>query len=131
MVPTQMEKRGPFAIERKAGKAPGTVIFHFSGTFTARDMYTALPPASLEGMLAFLSTPGEEPPALNILDLTDVPYMDSSGLATIVRQYVRCKGRGIAFIAAGASPRVVELLKLTRLDGVIPMAATLEEADIQ
>jgi hypothetical protein len=34
-------------------------------------------------------------------------------------------------IAAGLSPRVLELFKLTKVDSVIPMTATVEEADIQ
>jgi anti-anti-sigma factor len=64
-----------------------------------------------------------------ILDLTDVPYMHSSGLGMIVRHYVRCQGKGVRLIAAGVSPRVLELFKLTKVEAVFSMTATVEEAD--
>jgi anti-anti-sigma regulatory factor len=48
----------------------------------------------------------------------------------IVRHYVRCQGRGVRMIAAGVSPRVLELLKLTKMDAVLATAATVEDADL-
>jgi anti-anti-sigma factor len=127
----QVWKPTPFTIERKEGKAPGTVIFRFRGPFTARDMFGTLTPIALHNMLSFNLTPSDQQPALNILDLTEVPYMDSTGLGRIVSHLVHCKGKGIMMIAAGASPRVLELFRMTKVDSIIPMAATVEEADIQ
>ena len=126
----QLWKTTPFTIERKEGKTPGTVIFRLCGPFTARDMFGTLAPIGLLNILSFQSTPSEELPALNILDMTDVPYMDSTGLGRIVSHYVHCRGKGIRMIVAGASPRVLELFRLTKVDSTIPMAATVEEADI-
>lgn len=68
-----------------------------------------------------------EPPAVNIFDLTNVPYMDSTGLGMVIRHYVRCQDKGVRFIAAGVNPRVLELFMLTNLDTVIPMTAAAEE----
>jgi len=68
---------------------------------------------------------------VDILDLTDVPYMGSAGLGRIVRHYVHCRGKGVRVIAAGASPRVLELFKMTKSEVVIPLTATVEEADIR
>lgn len=127
----QIWKGTPFTIERKEGKAPGTVIFRLRGPFTARDMFGTLAPIALDNILSFQSTPSDEPPALNILDLTDVPYMDSAGLGRIVRHYVHCRGKGVRMVAAGASPRVLELFRMTKVDSVIPVTATVEEADIR
>jgi anti-anti-sigma factor len=126
----QIWKGTPFSIERKQGKAQGTVIFRLSGPFTARDMYGSLTPAGLRNMLDFQSTPTEVPPVVNILDLTDVPYMDSCGLGLVVGHYVSCHRKGIRLIAAGASPRVRELFKMTKVDSTIPMTATVGEVDI-
>jgi anti-anti-sigma factor len=81
-------------------------------------------------MFNFQSTPGEQPPLLNIIDLTRVPYMDSSGLGMIVTHYVHCQGKGIKLILTGVSPRVLELFKMTRVDTTLPVAPTLEEVDI-
>jgi ABC-type transporter Mla MlaB component len=119
-----------FNIERKQGKAPSTVIFRLSGPFTARSMYGSLSPLGLRNMFNFQSTPGEELPLVNILDLTAVPYMDSSGLGMIVTHYVHCQGKGIRLVLAGVSPRVLELFKMTKVDTTLPMSATVEEIDI-
>lgn len=130
MTQAQTGKRAPFTVERRAGKRPDTVIFHFSGPFTARDMYESLPPIALRNMLTFRSNPDEHAPALNILDLTDVPYVDSSGLGMIARHYAHCKGRGVRFVAAGLSEKVLELFRMTKMDAIIPTAGTVEEVDI-
>ncbi len=119
----------PFSIERKQGKAPGTVILRFCGPFTVRDAYTALPPLKLNQVLALEQEPGEEPLARNILDMTACPYMDSSGLGIIATHYVRCQKRGISMIAAGLSPKVRDVLRITKMDSVIPTAASVEEAE--
>ena len=131
MTQAQIWKNSPFNIERKDGKAPGTVIFRLCGPFTARDMYGSLTPIDLQNMLDFQSTPSKELPALNILDLTEVPYMDSTGLGMIVRHYVRCQGKGVRMVAAGASERVLELFKLTKMDGVISTSSTVDDADVR
>ena len=131
MTQAQIWKNSPFNIERKDGKAPGTVIFRLCGPFTARDMYGSLTPIDLQNLLDFQSTPSEELPALNILDLTEVPYMDSTGLGMIVRHYVRCQGKGVRMVAAGASERVLELFKLTKMDGVISTSSTVDDADVR
>jgi ABC-type transporter Mla MlaB component len=126
----QLWKSTPFSIERKQGKASGTVIFRLCGPFTARDMYGSLTPVGLRNMLDFQSMPGEQPPLVNILDLTEVPYMDSAGLGLVVGHYVSCQRKGIRLIAAGVGPRVRELFKMTKVDTTIPMTATVDEADI-
>ena len=128
--PAQVWKATPFTIERQLGKAAGTVIFRLHGPFTARDMFGTMTPVALHDLLSFQATPGDETPALHILDLTNVPYMDSTGLGKVVGHFVHCRGKGVKMIAAGASPRVVELFKMTKVDSVIPTTATVDEADM-
>lgn len=119
-----------FSIEGKRGKAPGTVIISLAGPFTARDMYGTLTPIELKNVLDLQPAAGEEPITLNILDLTAVPYMDSCGLGMIVTHHVRNQNRGVKVIAAGASERVLELMRLTKIDTIIPLAATVEAAEL-
>jgi anti-anti-sigma factor len=126
----QISKAKPFTIERRDGKSAGTVIFKLRGPFTQRDMFASLAPVVVDNMLNFQSEPSEKAPMLNIVDLTEVPYMDSAGLGRIVRHYVHCRGKGVRMVAVGASTRVVELFKMTKVDAVIPMAATMEEVDV-
>jgi len=119
----------PFTIVRKPGKRPGTAILCLSGPFTTRDVYTCLEPLALKKILELETLPGGEPVTENILDLTACPFMDSSGLGIIVTHYVHCKKKGIKVIAAGISPRVMETMKITKVDTILPHCATLEEAE--
>ncbi|MGD0900522.1 MAG: STAS domain-containing protein [Thermoguttaceae bacterium] len=120
---------GPFSIERGPGKSPGTVILRFKGPFTVRDAYSSLPPLTLNKMLDLETAPGEEPPVKNILDLTACPYIDSSGLGMIVTHHVRCQKKGVRLVAAGMSPKVREVFRVTKMDAIIAIAATVEEAE--
>ena len=127
MAGAQVWKSSKFTIEHNQGKAPGTVIFRLSGPFTARDMHGALSPDQLRN--TFEAEEGDAPHVLHIMDLTEVPYMDSAGLGMIVSHYVRCQGRGVRLVLAGVSPRVVQLLEMTKVDGFFPRVGAVEEAD--
>jgi anti-anti-sigma factor len=129
MTQAQISNRVPLTFERKEGEAPGTVTFHFSGPFTARTVFECQSADAVSKMFDLqLMLPSGEAPAANIFDLTDVPYMDSSGLGMVIRHYVRCQDKGVRFIVTGVGPRVLELFKLTNVDAVIPMIAVVEEA---
>ena len=127
MAVAQVWKSTKFAIERHHGKAPGTVIFRLTGPFTARDMHASLSPSALRNTFE----PEEDgvQDALHILDLTEVPYMDSAGLGMLVSHYVRCQGRGVRLVAAGVSSRVVQLFELTKVDKLFPRFGSVEDAD--
>jgi anti-sigma B factor antagonist len=53
-----------------------------------------------------------------VLDLTDVTYLDSSGLGTLVGLYVSCKKGGSTLKLIHLSERVKELLRLTQLAAI-------------
>ena len=127
MATAQIWKSSKFTIERNEGKTPGTVIFRLTGPFTARDMHASLSPSALRNTFEPEEEGGQD--ALHILDLTEVPYMDSAGLGMIVSHYVRCQGRGVRLVAAGVSSRVVQLLELTKVDKLFPRFDSVEEAD--
>jgi anti-anti-sigma factor len=127
MAVAQVWKSSKFTIERNQGKTPGTFIFRLSGPFTARDMYGRLSPDALRN--TFESEEGDDPHTLHILDLTEVPYVDSAGLGMFVSHYVRCESRGVRLVLAGVSPRVVQLFEMTKVDKFFPRVGTVEEAD--
>ncbi len=115
-----------FTIERKQNPAADAVIFRFSGPFTARDMYSSLSPVALHNI--FETEPPRPRPSVNIFDLTEVPYMDSCGLGLVIGHFVRCQNKGVRLIAAGVTPRVLDLFKTTKTDHLFPITATVEEA---
>jgi anti-sigma B factor antagonist len=87
------------------------------------DLYTA--PVLRERVL----TTSDEGGSRLIVDLTGVPFMDSSGLGVIVSclKRLRESGGDLAIVTAPASAPT-KLLGLTGLDRAIPTFATVEEA---
>jgi anti-anti-sigma factor len=55
-----------------------------------------------------------------IVDLGEVPYIDSTGLAFLVDLYKILQSRGGQLALAGANARVLEVLALTRIGELIP-----------
>jgi anti-anti-sigma factor len=53
-----------------------------------------------------------------VLDLTDLKYMDSSGLGTLVGLYVSAKRAGTQLKLINLSDRIKELLRITHLASV-------------
>jgi anti-sigma B factor antagonist len=127
MAVAQVWKSSKFTIERNQGKTPGTVIFRLAGPFTARDMHGALSPNELRN--TFEAEEAGDRQVLHVMDLTDVPYVDSAGLGMMVSHYVRCQDRGVRLVLAGVNPRVMQMLEMTRTDDLFPRVATVEEAD--
>src|SRR5579863_5578869 len=54
-----------------------------------------------------------------VLDFSDVSYLDSSGLGTVVGVYISAKRAGCQLSLINLTPRVKEIFSLTRLDGVL------------
>lgn len=108
----------PLTLEKKDGKLPGTRILILNGPLTLRNMF------ELQGELRT-----KPEPTLSILDLSGVPYMDSAGMGLIINHFTHCQGCGARMVAVGVSPRVLELFKMTRVDALVPQAATVEAAE--
>lgn len=53
-----------------------------------------------------------------IVDLTDLELIDSSGVATIVALYKRCKAQGGKVTVTGAKDQPLAIFKLLRMDRV-------------
>ncbi len=63
-----------------------------------------------------------------VLDLSGVDYMDSAGLGILTRCFIMMQNSGGAFHLAGANAKILQLLKITRLEQMIPSFATVAEA---
>ena len=59
-----------------------------------------------------------------VLDLTEVPYMDSAGLGVLTNAYVSYQKHGYRLVLVGVSERVQALLRLTRLDRLFEVYPT-------
>jgi anti-sigma B factor antagonist len=80
--------------------------------------------ADFRGQMGVFINEGQE---LIVLDLTEVDFVDSSGLGAIVASLKMLGGKG-DLVIAGASDKVMSLFKLTRMDRVFQIFATRDEA---
>lgn len=117
---TQIWKSARLTIERADSDSDGTV-FRFSGPFTARDMFHSLSPEAVRNI--FEPALGDSQQVKQVIDLTEVPYMDSLGLGMLVSHSVRCRSKGISLNITGISPRVEDLFRLTKMESVLPIAS--------
>jgi anti-sigma B factor antagonist len=63
-----------------------------------------------------------------IADLSQVKYIDSSGLSAILIANRLCKDSNGNFILAGVTDHVMKLIKISQLDTVLDLVPTVEEA---
>jgi anti-sigma B factor antagonist len=106
----------PLQIEQLPGPEPGSTLLKLHGPVIVNN---------LPALRQKLQTSDE--PVL-VVDLSDVPYMDSGGLGVLVNGYVTRQNRQwrIAFVAPSAS--VLALMRMTRVDTVLPIFASVEQA---
>jgi anti-anti-sigma factor len=71
--------------------------------------------------------PTEESP-MAVLDLSCVTFMDSIGLGIVMKGFKLCKQAGGGLIVMRPSEPVRRLIETLKLDRLIPMAETMEEA---
>ncbi len=64
-----------------------------------------------------------------IVDLTKVSYVDSSGIGVLVGSFGHCKRGGGAMRLIGVRDNILKIMKLTRVDEVLQVDASLEEAE--
>ena len=63
-----------------------------------------------------------------VVDLEQVSFIDSSGLAALVGAARRAAAHGASLQAVCARPRTRQLFRLTGLDSQVPLARTLDGA---
>lgn len=104
-------------LESVAGQVPGTAILRLTG------------PLTLNTLFEFQNMLRADPPQALVLDLTGVPYMDSSGMGAIINYYVSCERHGRKLVVAGVNGRVLELFRMTRVDSLLVLTPTVAEGE--
>lgn len=107
----------PMTYNRRPGNREGVEILSLVGPFT------------LNNMFQFQRDLQEMRPPLLIFDIARVPYMDSAGLGLLVNFFVSAQKNGRKMAVAGASPRVTTLFEMTKVDGLLRLYRTVEEAE--
>ncbi len=103
-------------IETSEGKL-GARIIKLSGLFT------------LQTVGEFQRMSREEAAKPVVLDLTEVSYLDSAALGSILGMFASCQRTQRGFALTGLTERVRSLFKMTRVDTLLPCFDTLAAAE--
>ena len=80
------------------------------------------------GLQAVCNAVVKKKPDRVIVDFSEVPYMDSSGVASMVKLLSHTKKTNTPLVLAAMSTRVRAVLQITRLDRVFTLTDTVEDA---
>ena len=68
---------------------------------------------------------------LLILDVADMPYIDSAGIGCLVGAHVSRENSGRKLVIVGATDRLLASLKVTKVDNLFNFAPSVEQARAQ
>jgi anti-sigma B factor antagonist len=104
-------------IQRARGVGAKTTILRLKG------------PLTLATLFDFQNTVREPGYTDTIVDLTEVPYIDSAGLGAILAHWAHRQRAQDKFAVVGANDRVQVLFKITKVETLLPIFTTAEEAE--
>ena len=107
----------PLTIHSREGRTADTRILTFDG------------PVVLSSLFAFQAELRKESAPVTILDLSGVPYMDSSGMGAIINCHVSAQKNGKKLILAGVNQRIYALLELTNTTKLLKVVPTVADAE--
>ena len=97
--------------------ASGAKVFKLSG------------PLTIQTLFDFQQMIREETAKPIIVDISQVPYMDSAGLGCVVSAFTSCQRNKRAFGITGLTERIKTLFTVTHVDGLLPCYDSLEAAE--
>jgi anti-sigma B factor antagonist len=100
------------------GVNDGTVILTLVGPFT------------LGNMFGFQDELRAMKPKCLILDMSQVPYMDSAGLGVVMNYYVSAAGAGRKLLLAGLNERLRALVEMTKVDTILTICDSVAAAEV-
>ena len=104
-------------VESRAGASPDTRVLRLSGSLT------------LGSCFAVQDVLRADTSACLIIDLTDVRFVDSSGIGCLVNGYIAHHMAGARMVLVGVNKRVQETLEETRVQQFFSIYPTVEEAE--
>src|SRR5579883_2527387 len=105
-----------FKIESTAGSKPGVRVLKLTGPFT------------LSTVFDFQTEVREGSAAVTIIDLNEVPYMDSAALGSILGFHASCLREHRQYGLVGVSDRLKTLFKVAGVEGLLNTYSSVEEA---
>jgi anti-sigma B factor antagonist len=103
-------------------------VEHLLGEFGGRGVLRLKGPLTIEHIPDFQNAIRRENVPTMILDLTEVPYMDSAGLGSLVSVYVSRHKLGQRLALSGVNGRIINLLKITQVEQLFLIFPSLGDA---
>ena len=85
-------------------------------------------PLTMENVSPFMNAVRRENAPTMILDFSGVPYLDSSGLGSLISACTSCVKSGRRIALTGVNQRVRKVFEITKVEQVLLMFPTLEDA---
>ena len=111
--------RMPSNVEVLPGRNSGDRILRFEGPLTLGSLFDVQP------LLR------EETAGTTILDLTNVPYMDSAAVGMLVGFHVSSQRNGRKYAITGVADRIRKMLAICQVDKILVMEANKEAAEVR
>jgi anti-sigma B factor antagonist len=106
----------PFEVERLFSDVGGQGVLRLKG------------PLITQNLPDFQNAIRRENARTVILDLTEVPYMDSSGLGSLISAYVSGHKAGRRMALTGVNARILNLLEITKMEQLFLIFPNLSDA---
>lgn len=104
------------------------VIDRFHGAGHNQDVLCLKGPLTLYTHSSLQNAVRTEAASTVILDLAEVPYVDSAGLGALVSAHVSLHKTGKHLVLSGVNPRILKLFEITRVESLFLIFPTLDEA---
>ena len=106
-----------FTIEIMSGSQPGIQILKLKGPFT------------LTGVFDFQEIIRGDPSPGTVIDLMEVPYMDSAALGSLLGLHVSCQRHNRTYALANASDRLKTLFRVAGVQSILVICPSLADAE--
>ena len=107
----------PLQIENVAGSRQGLRVLRLTG------------PLTLSNLFEFQSLVRAETAPVTVIDLTNVPYIDSAGIGALLGAHVSRQREGRSLALVGINERVQNALEITRVLQFFSVYGSVAEAE--
>jgi anti-anti-sigma factor len=103
-------------VTESASEAAGATVLKIAG------------PMLISNLFEFQRAVRAQSAPLLVLDLSEVPYMDSAALGSLVNAHVSCINRNRRLVLVGVCDRVATLFRVVHVDKVLAVYPSLSDA---
>jgi anti-anti-sigma factor len=119
---------GPGVLQSARMAAQDLVVERYAGVTEEQRVLLLRGPLTLETSAHFDRAVRNESAGTMILDLANVPYIDSAGLGSLVSANVSHQKTGRCLVLTAVTPRVAKVLEITRVKELFMTFPTTWEA---